>query len=182
MLKLKELGQVFSEQGPWIRPPQRKGGGKGLKASLDFLDLIQSWEQVVGEHLAAQTIPLKHVRGNLTILAGHSAYSEQLSFMQEQLKQKIGKVFPALACKIKRLSFQTNSTYFETERENLLKTAGKRGPKRKKKVSPTKHHHPYDPHYREQRQKALAEFSGIKDDELKEGLIGLYLQLNSDKV
>ncbi len=193
MLKIKALGEVLSQQGPWV-PRRPKRSGRGGKASLDFLSLIQSWDKVVGQHLAERTVPLKLVRGTLTILAGHSAYSQQLSFMQEQIKQKIGECYPSLARKIERVSFQADTTYFEAQREDLRKAAAQRLAPKVSGAEAAKGNpgarpgqashgsfHPYDPRYRRLRREAEREFVDIKDGELKESLVALYLQFEGKK-
>ncbi len=150
--------------------------------SFDFLALINAWEEIVGKRLAEYTIPLKNTQGTLTILTDHPAYSQQLSFMESNLKEKIFKTFPQLSSQIQRLTFQTSTVYFEQKKNDLLKAAAKRPQKNNptlKKKQNTQYHQ-YDPHYKKLLKEAKTKFSDIQNQELKDQLISLYLQSKED--
>ena len=134
---------------------------------LPFLELVSSWEKIVGERLAQNTMPWKNIRGTLVIITTHPAYAQQLSFMEEELKQKIFKACPKLVAKIKKLSFQANSTYFEGKKNNIA-----REERAEKKVLYNKH----DPHYKKLLREAEDYFADIETPELKAQFISLYLQ------
>ena len=130
--KLKDIlshngnGPHFSKTSSFKNSPQR--ASRTSKNSFDFLNLIYAWDKIVGKQLAESTIPLKNVKGTLTILTHHPAYSQQLSFMEEQLKKKILEHFPQLSSHIKRFNFQTGTHVgqFEAKKEKLLKAASRR--------------------------------------------------------
>ena len=86
---------------------------------FNFLDLIARWEEVVGTRMAKVTVPLKNQGKTLTILTNHSAYSQQLSMLEETLKKKIIATFPELRGKVQYLKFQVSTQHFDKEREDL---------------------------------------------------------------
>ena len=61
----------------------------GLKKGLQENGAVACWEEVVGEKIAAKSHPLKITAGVLYIKTSSPAWSQQLSLMAEELKQKI---------------------------------------------------------------------------------------------
>jgi predicted nucleic acid-binding Zn ribbon protein len=51
--------------------------------------LEQEWVQVVGATIAEQTVPCAFEHGILYIWVRHSVWMHQLSFFQEQIKEKV---------------------------------------------------------------------------------------------
>lgn len=135
---------------------------------FDFLELVKAWPEMVGVALAKYTIPLKLSGQVLTIVTNHPAFSEQTTYMEKLLREKINKSFPQLG-PIKSLKFYVNPNLF-TEKETLVATVSKR-----KKAADS--WHPFSPEYRRYRQEAEAQYSFIEDGEVKEALISLFLQL-----
>jgi len=142
------------------------------KDSFDFLSLIECWPEIVGERLAKHTMPLKNNNGYLTILTNHSAFSQQLSFMDNILKKKIIQKFPSLTGKIKKIYFQANSTHFEQKIEILNK-------RKKNQSTKLEIPHKFSPTYKKLYALALEEFSDIDDEELKQQFISIYIQQHS---
>ncbi len=170
MLKaLPDLIKNFNkEHGHYSNKTSFKG------ESFDFLNLIDSWSEIVGERLAKHTIPLKNNSGYLTILTNHSAFSQQLSFMDDVIKTKIIKRFPALTGKIKKITFQTSSSHFDQKTETLNKRV-------KKSTEKVEIPHKYSPLYKKLYAEALEQFNEIHDAELKEQFISIYIQQESSK-
>ena len=171
----KKLGDLLNYKAP------SKGSSRGYykKGSFDFLTLIENWEQIVGEKLAQNTVPLKNQNKVLTILTHHPAYSQQLSFMEEAIKEKIFKVYPELMGSIKRLNFQASTTYFHQQKEELQKRAkfaSSRGNTKKVEEKKTREFHPYDPKVKVLRSQALKEFEHIEDEFVKEKMISIFIQ------
>ncbi|MEC7277303.1 MAG: DUF721 domain-containing protein [Bdellovibrionota bacterium] len=146
---------------------------------FNFLDLIARWEEVVGTRMAKVTVPLKNQGKTLTILTNHSAYSQQLSMLEETLKKKIIATFPELRDKVQYLKFQVSTQHFDKEREDLLKRANA-GHENKEKVQKLKQNilHPQSPQYKALRQEALNELGDLVglDDETKERMVSIYIQ------
>lgn len=145
---------------------------------FDFLDLIARWHEIVGEKLAKVTVPLKHQSQCLSLLTNHSAYSQQLSMLEETLKAKIFRVFPQLQGKIKRFRFIVSTEHFDGQREDLLKRANAQHSKANLQKA-QKHLHPQSPEYKKLKKEAEGEISGLGDDlegEIKNSLISLYIQ------
>jgi hypothetical protein len=133
--------------------------------TFDFIDLINSWPQIVGDKLSRVTSPLKIKIDSLVVLTKHSIFSQELSYLQEEIKKEIFLKFPRLKNIIKKISFFTSESYFKTiveqETTNLLNS---------KKL------HPMSPEYRVKKNLAEKVFTHIEDKDLKELLISLYIQ------
>lgn len=59
-----------------------------LSDSFDFLALIRAWKDIAGAKLSEHTIPLKNQNGVLIVLSNHSAFANELSFMELPLKKE----------------------------------------------------------------------------------------------
>ena len=88
--------------------------------TFDFLDLIKKWETIVGTKMMKVTSPLKIKSDCLFIITKHSIYSQELSFLSEEIKNEIFKVFPKLKPVIKKLAFQTQERFFEDRELSAL--------------------------------------------------------------
>jgi len=63
----------------------------GLKKGLQDNRAVDCWEAVVGEKVAAKSYPLKITAGVLYIKTESPVWSQQLSLMAEELKQKMNE-------------------------------------------------------------------------------------------
>jgi hypothetical protein len=132
--------------------------------TFDFLVLVKRWPDIIGEKLASVTSPLKIKGDTLVILSKHASYSQNISFLSEEIKQKIFLLFPELKKIIKKLNFQTQESFFTT------------GPGSEDfKTQPPKYH-PQDPRLKVMRSEAERIFSEVSDPELKKILISIYIQ------
>ena len=143
---------------------------KNAKASdsFDFLALIHSWPEIAGAKLSEHTIPLKNQNGTLLILSNHSAFANELSFMELPLKKKIFEKFPSLTNSIFSLKFVVDTTHFEEQYKHFAK------PTKEKKAENTLH--PHSPEFKKLKKEAMVFFDQITDEELKEKMISLYIQ------
>lgn len=154
-------------------PGERRRGIK--KDVFDFLSLMSRWSEIVGEKLVDHTYPLKNKNKVLYILTDHPAYAEQLSFMGELLKQKIYTVFPSLRNEIKELKFeQCERKLFEELRPKII---GEQSSYEKKAIKTL---HPQSPLYRKLKAEADQLYKIITDQEMKELLISLYIQIKAE--
>lgn len=165
----KKLGSFFTDSSTPQKSQGKKSKYKGYHQGFDFLNLIKNWEKIVGAKFSKTTIPLSNQYGNLVILTNHPAISQNLSFLEEDIKKNIFKEFPTLVGKINRIYFQTNSAFFEKKMEEALKRGhgtDKNGPSL----------HPYSPKYLKLKREADQIFQDIDDEELKNLLISIYIQ------
>jgi hypothetical protein len=135
--------------------------------SFNFLALIQCWPEIIGPRLSKHTLPLKLTNRNLVVVTNHAAYSTQLSFISEQLKKKIINKFPQLGHQVQTISYCCNQQLFNKQQTTKVKPA-----------PPTKPGglHPLSPQYRELNKQAENLFKQIKDPEMKQSLISIYIQ------
>jgi hypothetical protein len=155
--------------------------GRVAGESFNFLALIHRWPDIVGPKLSQVTIPLKNQNNTLTILTEHPAYSQSLSFLEETLKKKIYQVFPELKDKIRRFYFNVSSEHFNDQRANLIKRSQSWAQTSSMKTTqnhPKKHKiHPHNPEFRKLKIEADQYFNDMNDEEMKEALVSLYIQL-----
>ena len=57
--------------------------------TFDFLELVTKWPEIIGPALAKVTSPLKIKGDSLIIVSKHASYSQNISFLSEEIKQKI---------------------------------------------------------------------------------------------
>lgn len=133
--------------------------------TFDFLQLIKKWPEIVGPKLSPVTSPLKIQHGSLFVMAKHASYSHQLSFLSEEIKTEIFKVFPQLKAVIKKLVFQTQENYFNNVQVQEAK-----------KAQPAPKLHPQSPQYKILKMEAERLFADVPDQELKEILTSIYIQ------
>jgi hypothetical protein len=142
----------------------RRDSLQSFYQTFDFLSLVKSWPDIIGSKLATVTSPLKIKGDSLIILSKHASYSQNISFLSEEIKEKIFKLFPELKKIIKKLNFQTQESFFTPNNQE----------EDKKPV--VQSFHPQDPRYRILRSEAERLFSDVGDPELKNMLISIYIQ------
>jgi hypothetical protein len=177
---LKSIFEQFStgSSKDYSHDPRSKNAKFFSNETFDFFALIEAWPELVGERLGKYTIPLKNHNNCLTILTNHSAFSQQLGFLEEEIKTKVIKRFPALKGKIKRINFIYNSSHFDTQVEmakNFTNNPKKEVVKKEQVIF-----HKYSPKYKELKAKADDLFSDLEDDELKESLTSIFIQNKSE--
>lgn len=144
----------------------KKGMYSRQNDCFDFIYLIQSWKDVVGQMLAQNTIPLKIQFGTLYIVTRHSIFSHELSFMTQIIIEKVENVFPKLKGHIKKIKFINSEKFFmKDEKKKSLEKA----PEEKKL-------HVFSPQYQKAKAQAQELFADIEDEELKEIFTSLYIQ------
>lgn len=80
---------------------------------VDFLKLVRDWKLIVGDSLARHTLPIKFKNQILTVATKHSAFAQQLSFMGETIKRKIGAHLPQFKDKIQKINFYHSEDSFQ---------------------------------------------------------------------
>lgn len=132
--------------------------------TFDFLELIKKWPEIIGPALSHVTSPLKIKGDSLIIMSKHASYSQNISFLSEEIKQKIFALFPALKPVIKKLNFQTQESFFNQKKLE----------EEKKQAIPKLH--PQDPKFKILKTEAERLFEDVQDAELKEVLISIFIQ------
>lgn len=132
--------------------------------TFDFLELIKKWPEIIGPALAQVTSPLKIKGDSLIVVSKHASYSQNISFLSEEIKQKIFVLFPELSRVVKKLNFQTQEGFFAQKavEEEKSKTLTKL--------------HPQDPRVKVLKLEAERLFGDVADPELKEMLTSIFIQ------
>ena len=167
MLKKLSLFIDSPNRGSHSGSSFKKEKGSFTKESFDFLSLIRSWKEIAGTKLSEHTIPLKNQNGTLVILSNHSAFANELSYMELPLKRKIFEKFPNLEKSILSIKFIVDTTHFAKQYQQFIT------PIEKKKSQAL---HPFSPEYRTLKKEAESFFLDIEDADLKEKMISLYIQ------
>jgi len=181
-MALKSLASLLQGQAPSSSSPSPHAHSKGAAQEVfDFFQLVAAWPEIVGPRVALQTLPLKNTGTALTILVGHPTYAQQLSFMEDSIRQRIITLFPHLRRKIKRFFFQTNPRFFREEKQRqsriLAQTTGKALEDEKTKAPSALH--PQSPAYQKLYAEAAMQLANIEDAELKQQLISIYIQAHT---
>lgn len=143
--------------------------------SFDFLSLIKGWREIAGEKLSEHTIPLKNQNGTLVILSNHSAFANELSYMEVLLKKKIFAQFPGLEKSIKNIKFIVDSTHFDKQYSQFIT------PTQKIKKQNQNTLHQFSPEFIRLRKEAEELFRDMEDEEIKKSMISLYIQSGNFK-
>jgi len=163
---LKKLSQFIDSQSPSSHKSYSKNKTH-VADSFDFLCLIRAWSEIAGAKLSEHTIPLKNQNGSLIVLSNHSAFANELSFMELPLKKKIFEKFPNLEKSILSIKFIVDTTYFAKQYEQFITVF-------EKKAQTTLH--PYSPEFKRLKKEAEELFLDISDLEIKEKMISIYIQ------
>ena len=177
MKHTKSLGEVLAHAGDeeevytsdQIRRLKRAKRGRFSKTKglFDFIYLIRSWDKIVGELMAKNTIPHKIMRSTLIVMTKHSIFAQELSFMGPQIIQKIEENIPELKGKIQKIKFSHANFSWDEFKSSQFKKVSK-GTSRPKL-------HPHSPQYKLKMKRAQEVFNDIEDDEVKELLTSLFM-------
>jgi predicted nucleic acid-binding Zn ribbon protein len=66
----------------------------GLDRRLREQEILAIWPGVVGEEIAARTQPIKIERGVLYVCVEHSAWMQELHFMEKEILRKLKESAP----------------------------------------------------------------------------------------
>jgi predicted nucleic acid-binding Zn ribbon protein len=61
---------------------------KEFKVGAPLGKLMSGWEQIVGERLAAETVPTGLERGTLSVAASSGAWATQVRFLAEEVRRR----------------------------------------------------------------------------------------------
>jgi hypothetical protein len=164
--KVKFSGLDYSELDRLDPHGMKRDELQSFYQTFDFLDLIKQWPNIIGPKLNSVTSPMKLKQDTLFIITKHSSFSHELMYRQEDIKSEIFKVFPRLRHMIKKISFQTQETFFE-ERNKAMNVPPAFAPGRL---------HPQSPQFRALKLEAERLFSDIEDPELRSSLISIFIQ------
>ncbi|MBL7665914.1 MAG: DUF721 domain-containing protein [Bacteriovoracaceae bacterium] len=133
---------------------------------LDFVQLVQNWDKIVGTSLAQNSQPLKIQNSTLFVLVKHSVFSQELNFLSETLKQKIIEHFPSLRSFVYQIKYLSSPQFFQKKAEQKLE----------QQIKHSQTNHPQSPYYLQKKAEAEKIFSHLEDREAKDLLVSLYLQ------
>lgn len=162
--KLDFKGLNYQELDRYDSHDLKRESIRSFYQTFDFLELIKKWPEIIGNQLSSVTSPLKIKGDCLIILSKHASYSQNISFLSEEIKKKIFILFPELKKVIKRINFQTQEGFFKQASE--IVKADKQIPKL----------HPQDPRFKILKNEAERIFFDVNDDEIKRMLISIYIQ------
>ncbi len=94
---LPDLFRQYAADGPW---PEQVAAGL--------------WKEIVGEHLARRTRPVKITRSKLVVLVPSSAWKRQLSSLRGEIVSRLNQV---LGAGITRVEFRIDSTVEQAPRQ-----------------------------------------------------------------
>jgi hypothetical protein len=163
--KLKFQGLDYKDLDRFDPHDQKRESLHGFYQTFDFLNLVEKWPQIIGPQLAKVTSPLRIKGDGLVIVSMNASYSQNISFLSEEIKQKIFTAFPELRPIIKKLNFVTQEAFFQALQKDQ-ETNSKALPK----------FHPQDPRYKTLKMEAEKLFGDVQDQELKQTLTSLFLQ------
>ncbi|MBF0364463.1 MAG: DUF721 domain-containing protein [Oligoflexia bacterium] len=155
-----------------------------MSSSLDFLNLIRKWPEIVGNHLGQNTIPGKVQSSQLIIFSKHALYSQELNFMSELIKERVFKEFPRLKKKFNSIKFITSPNSFDEASSKALEQppssilasntseSPEAAPQKKANL------HPQSPQYKQIVRNAQTTFEDIEDPKLRELLTSLLIQIH----
>ncbi|GAB4020599.1 MAG: hypothetical protein Fur0010_23270 [Bdellovibrio sp.] len=175
---MKKLSAFLESSGYRTEHKNYSGPQTSRAASLsfDFIDLIARWSEIVGNHMADHSIPLKLTNKNLTLLTDHPTYSQSLKLLEQMLIEKIEKIFPELFGKIQKIQFQVNSQFFKETKAAHVSHIPLR-----KEAAPETQLHPQSPEYKKLKKEAEAALLEIQDPEIKNSLISIFIQNKTGK-
>lgn len=135
---------------------------------FNFLELIEKWEQIIGPLVYKHTRPLKLNKKRLVIVTNHPAFSQQLSFLKDEILKKMKREFPSLGS-INDISFETNTELFNVQSQLVNK---------KVESSTAPKLHTLSPQYQALKTEAIAVVKKYYGDhEFEEVFIEIYLQI-----
>lgn len=179
MTKMRTLGEILTQDDnseelyhtDQQKRRYRASRGRFTKDphTFDFIHLVKRWEELVGPMLAQNTIPLRIKNSQLYVLTKHAVFSQELSFMEQLLIQKIEDTFTGFKNKIKKIRFVTGNFSSEEFNQFQQKTIEK-APQENKSSA-----HRFDPHYRQRKAQVSQFFSDIDDPEIQELLVQICL-------
>lgn len=120
---------------------------------FSFINLIKKWDLIVGEFMAANTIPLKIKNKTLIVSTKHSIFAQELGFLTPEIIQKINQLFPDLEGQVKSIKY-LHSNIFEPSQER------NETPQRTRKL------HPQSPEFKQLKKKAQTLTQDFEDAEV----------------
>lgn len=157
--------EIYSSEQYWRNKRKNKGLYSRSDSTFDFLYLVKNWDKIVGKMLSENTIPLKVRNSSLIVMTKHSIFSQELSFMSQQIIDNIENLYPKFKGHIKSIKFSHGK--FSSEQFNTVK---------KKIDAPSKPKtHKFDPKAQQKKLKAKEMFSDVEDEEIQAILERLYV-------
>ena len=126
---------------------------------FSFIHLMQKWPEIVGDFMAANTLPLKIKQKTLFISSKHSIFAQELGFLAPKIIEKINDAFPSFEGGIQRIKFVHND-FQAVQQTHTKQTQAPSKPKL----------HPHSPQYKILVKKADELIADIEDEDVREAL------------
>jgi hypothetical protein len=157
--------EIYSSEQYRRNKRKNKGLYTRSDSTFDFLYLVKNWDKIVGKMLSENTIPLKVRNSSLIVMTKHSIFSQELSFMSQQIIDNIERLYPKFKGHIKSIKFSHGK--FSSDEFNTVK---------KKIDAPIKpKNHKFDPKAQQKQLKAKEMFNDVEDEEIQAILERLYV-------
>ena len=169
---MKTLSNIFKKNISSVNQKSQFRGQQhktNVGTVFDFLELIRLWPEIIGPKMANVTEPIRISSKKLVIYTAHSAFSQQLSLMKNEILKNVKKIYPSSESHIRDLNFITKDLHFNQKKENLLSSDSTTNYKQNNKLNP------FSPTYRKFLQEANELFKDIEDIPTKESLIKIYI-------
>lgn len=131
--------------------------------SFNFINLIKNWENLVGQLMAKNTIPLKIRKGTLIIATKHPIFAQELQFLVPEIIKKIQTDYPELGGKLRDIKFAYSA-------QTAQMFAKDTKPKELEKVKKRETTHRFSPEFQQKTIEAKRLLADIEDDEIRESL------------
>ena len=164
--KYNDEEEVYTTDQKKRQYRKNKGYFTRGQGTFSFINLIKSWEEIVGKLLADNSIPLRIKSNTLFISTKHQIFAQEMGFMNEMIIEKIHQEFPELKHQVTKIKYINNEftlqDFNHPQIEEEVKTE-------KRPL------HPYSPEYKKRVFEANHLFEDIDDEEVKQALIKYYL-------
>lgn len=159
--------EVYTTDQKKRKARSNKGRYTRNKGVFSFINLMQSWDSIVGDFMAQNTIPLKLKKNVLYVSTKHSIFAQELGFLSQDIIRKIDETFPDFKGEIKNIKFlhsMATQKMFEGQ------------PKPNDTKVPFKKLHPQSPQYKQRKKECLELLADIEDEEVKQALMDFMLE------
>lgn len=181
----KNLGDIFKTQKQHFEPPTPQSHEGNYRAfnytpksehlknieSFSFTELMNDWTKIVGGPLAKVTMPVRIKDRILYIAVKHQAFANELKNLELPLMQKIKKDFPILGYIQTLKFFFSEKNFIENEQQEIAKINQDNLQARRL--------HPQSPNYLAQKKIIDQQVGNELDNETKDLLISLSLQISN---
>lgn len=167
LAKDPEQKEIYLSESKRREARKQRGFYTKTPATFDFIFLIKCWEDIVGNLMGKNSLPLKIKYDTLYITTKHAVFSQEMGFLSQDIIKKIEDRFSSLEGKIKKIKFTNNEFLFEQKK--ALSITSEQENSNKARL------HPFSPEYKRRSFMAEELFKHVEDEEVKKILKDFYL-------